>query len=72
MLVNFKVDDQIEFLSDKQTEKGPSSGKVVAVGNKDTVIIKHSDDPGELFTSSKLLVKSRTMKPGGIVHWTLE
>lgn len=48
--------DCAEFISDRQTEKGPSSGTITSVrGNE--VIIKHSDHPGEVFAKDKLRVK---------------
>jgi len=51
-----KIDDKVEFESDKQTEKGPSSGTVTKV-DKGKVIVEHSDHPGEEFAINKLEVK---------------
>lgn len=41
-----RAGDCAEFLSDRQTEKGPSSGTITDVTG-DHVTIRHSDDPGE-------------------------
>lgn len=44
------VGDKVEFRSDRQTEKGPSAGSVIAVDrDARTVTIRHSDHPGETF-----------------------
>jgi hypothetical protein len=52
-----KVGDMVEFDSDRQTEKGPSSGPVTKVADG-KVTVKHSDHPGETFTIAKVKVKS--------------
>ncbi len=52
-----RVGDVVEFCSDRQTEKGPSSGTVVA-RQGDFVMISHSDTPAEIFRVSKLHVKA--------------
>jgi hypothetical protein len=49
--------DIVEFLSDRQTEKGPSSGTVIAIDRDiDLCRIRHSDTI-ETFKMSKVLVK---------------
>lgn len=63
--------DWVEFASDWQTEKGPSSGKVVKVEG-DIVTIAHSDDPGEDFSISKLKVKARTQHYRGGTLWIFD
>lgn len=50
-----KVGDAVEFRTDRQTEKGPSSGSV-AERSGDLVSIKHGDHPGEIFKVSELNV----------------
>lgn len=45
-----RVGDKVEFHSDRQTEKGPSAGSVIAVDrDARTVTIRHFDHPGESF-----------------------
>ena len=45
-----RVGDKVEFHSDRQTEKGPSAGSIIAVDrDARTVVIRHSDHPGETF-----------------------
>lgn len=63
--------DVVEFESDRQTEKGPSAGKVVSVEG-DVVTISHSDDPGEEFSAKTLSVRwiGRTHK--GELMWSLD
>jgi hypothetical protein len=52
-----RVGDRVEFWSDRQTEKGPSSGSVVAVDRaRRTATIRHSDHPGEVFEWAKVRV----------------
>ena len=63
--------DWVEFASDWQTEKGPSSGKVVKVEG-DIVTIAHSDDLGEDFSISKLKVKARTQHYRGGTLWIFD
>lgn len=49
-----QIGDHVEFLSDRQTEKGPSGGRVVIVeGSK--VAIRHSDAV-EWFDARKIRV----------------
>ena len=52
------VGDRVEFLSDKQTEKGPSAGQVqyVTVGGGYNVMIQHSDCT-EWFNTYEVKVK---------------
>ena len=57
--------DCVEFISDKQTEKGPSSGTVTNV-TADNVTIQHSDHPGETFSKRKLRVKGEVRHRDGI------
>ena len=63
--MNFEpqVGDKVEFVSDRQTEKGPSSGLVVAVED-DQVAIRHSDTV-EWFRKGRINVRSfRTISKG--------
>ena len=50
-----KVGDAVEFLSDQQTQKGPSSGRVIEREGL-TVTVQHSDHPGEVFSVADLSV----------------
>ena len=60
-----RVGDCVEFLSDRQTEKGPSAGTVTKRdGNK--VVIKHSDHPGEEFDISTLRMRGELRHRDGI------
>jgi hypothetical protein len=55
-----RLGDIVEFLSDRQTEKGPSSGEVVAVDyKKNTCRIRHSDTE-EAFYCPTVRVRSYT------------
>ena len=49
------VNDVCEFITDIQTEKGPSSGRVTYADNE-FVVIAHSDHPGEPFRRDQLKV----------------
>jgi|GEM_PF-4020521 len=61
--------DYVEFLSDKQTEKGPSAGKIsISCGNR--ILVRHSDTTEE-FVVENLLVKKRTKHRKGGVLWIL-
>lgn len=52
-----RVGHRVEFLSDAQTEKGPSSGHVIAVSDDgETATIRHSDHPGEVFRCADVQV----------------
>lgn len=66
-----KEGDLVEFDSDRQTEKGPSSGKVVSVSNGN-VTIAHSDDPGEVFAISELTVEKVTVSASGETLWVFD
>lgn len=57
--------DCAEFLTDKQTEKGPSSGAITNVSG-DSVTIRHSDNPGEEFSKQALSVNRETRHHDGI------
>lgn len=65
--------DYVEFLSDRQTEKGPSSGQVTwtdyAAG---TCVIRHSDHPGETFRIKDVRSVRLSHRPGGAPLWILE
>lgn len=64
-----KVGDYIEFLSDRQTEKGPSIGFVkTIVGTR--VLIQHSDCSEE-FNYNQLIVKKKTTHHDGGTLWIL-
>ena len=53
------VGDTVEFLSDRQTEKGPSAGTVTALSpDGQRATIRHSDRPGEEFDLAKVKVAS--------------
>lgn len=66
-----KVGDAIEFLSDRQTEKGPSAGRVISRAG-DVVCIRHSDDPGEMFDASTLIVERLSTHRHGGQLWMLK
>lgn len=68
---NMAEGDHVDFGSDAQTEKGPSSGKVVKV-EKGFVTIAHSDDPGERFKAAKLKVRGIGRHRDGGVVWMLD
>ncbi len=59
--------DYVEFLSDRQTEKGPSTGRVVAISN-DRVTIRHSDCT-EDFKRCELILKKESDHRKGRVFW---
>lgn len=67
-----KRGDKVEFLSDLQTEKGPSSG-VVTTADWDAglVTIRHSDHPGELFDWAAIKVASFGTASDGSPLWQL-
>ena len=62
-----KVNDHVEFMSDLQTEKGPSAGTVIQVIQNiaKQVVIRHSDHPGETFIIEDLIIQKETMYKGG-------
>lgn len=57
-----EVGDVCEFESDRQTEKGPCSG-VCIEADESTVVIRHSDHPGESFERDSLIVNYACNKP---------
>ncbi|MCB1757519.1 MAG: hypothetical protein KDJ38_18500 [Gammaproteobacteria bacterium] len=63
------VNDICEFVSDKQAEKGPSSGRVTFVDD-DFIVIAHSDHPGQPFRKQDLIVNYGRNKPDW-VYWEL-
>jgi phage-related protein (TIGR01555 family) len=63
--------DKVEFDSDRQTEKGPSGGKVVKV-NGGKVVIAHSDDPGEEFEIAELSVNRLGRDKDGVLVWIMD
>jgi hypothetical protein len=64
-----KAGDYVEFLSDKQTEKGPSSGSIL-ISRGRLVVIEHSDCQEEFNTDNLLVHKKTTHHKGGIL-WQL-
>lgn len=59
------VGDRVEFASDMQTEKGPSSGHVISVSDdKSKAVIQHSDHPGEEFNCADVVVDNFTRNRG--------
>lgn len=66
------VGDKIEFLTDAQTEKGPSGGSVVKVNYREEwCLIRHSDHPGERFEFAKVIVARTTKAQDGRRLWQL-
>jgi uncharacterized protein YukJ len=71
----FKLGDLVEFLSDKQTEKGPSSGSIIEIdtdeksGTQISIVVKHSDCPKEVFHLSHLNVNRKVEREDGKVLW---
>lgn len=67
-----KVGDTVEFHSDRQTEKGPSGGSVIAVDREtQTAVIRHSDHPGETFKWGDVKVEYVHFKEPGKTFWLL-
>jgi hypothetical protein len=67
-----KVGDSVEFRSDRQTEKGPSSGSVIAVDRISRVAtIRHSDHPGETFMWKDVKVEYCRLRGPGDTFWML-
>jgi len=62
--------DFVEFQSDRQTDKGPATGKVL-VRDGGVVAIKFSDGI-EWFELSDILVLELVWKPDGVKLWLLE
>lgn len=67
---NMKVGDAVEFRSDSQTEKGPSTGRVTA-RDGDKVCIRHSDHLGELFHAPSINVEKLATHHKGGPLWIL-
>lgn len=68
-----RVGDRVEFHSDKQTEKGPSSGSVIAANRLNrTAVIRHSDHPGEVFHWAAVKVEYLNIRGLGDRFWMLE
>ena len=60
-----RAGDVVEFISDRQTEKGPSSGTII-VSTDVSVTISHSDHPGEEFSKEALHVKGEFRHKDGL------
>jgi len=61
--------DYVEFLSDRQTEKGPSTGKIKSsMGGK--LLIEHSDCVEEFTLAGIQIHKKTTHRKGGVL-WQL-
>ncbi len=68
-----RVGDRVEFRSDRQTEKGPSGGSVIAVDRAaQTAVIRHSDHPGETFRWRDVKVEYCRARGSGDTFWALE
>lgn len=68
-----RAGDTIEFRSDRQTEKGPSSGSVTSVDRQArTAVIRHSDHPGESFCWKDVKVAYCRLRGPGNTFWMLE
>jgi hypothetical protein len=66
------VGDRVEFLNDRLTEKGPSSGSVISVDrDSHTIIIRHSDHPGETFSWSEVRVRYFSIAHDGCPLWAV-
>jgi hypothetical protein len=65
-----KVGDLIEFLSDSQTDKGPSLGVVKAI-NGGKALINHSDT-FELFVIKDLLISKKITHNRVGTFWQLK
>lgn len=78
LIIEFMPDvgDVVEFDSDMQTEKGPSSGVCTAVDySADCCTVRHSDHPGETFIMSKVVVfkyKRHRNHPDRARYWLLK
>jgi hypothetical protein len=67
-----RVGDAVQFESDRQTEKGPSAGSVVALDKANGIVtIKHSDHPGETFQILAVRTVYRHRRPAD-TFWMLE
>ena len=65
-----KAGDYVEFMSDRQTEKGPSAG-VIKISRGNDLLIKHSDCTEE-FRADQLIVERETTHRKGGVLWMLK
>lgn len=68
---NIQPGDIVEFLSDLQTEKGPSSG-ACAANHGDVIIIDHSDVYGDRFKTGDLRIKYFKKHGDGKRYWGFE
>lgn len=67
-----RAGDRVEFQSDRQTEKGPSGGSVIAVDrDAQTAVIRHSDHPGETFKWGDVDVEYVRIKSPTDTFWML-
>jgi hypothetical protein len=67
-----RVGDKVEFHSDRQTEKGPSAGSIIAVDrDQKTATIRHSDHPGETFSWGDVKVEYFSIAHDGRPFWML-
>jgi hypothetical protein len=67
-----QVGDKVEFLSDRQTEKGPSAGTVRRANwQSGMVTIRHSDHPGEEFDWARVAIKKFALAKDGRPLWQL-
>lgn len=62
--------DYVEFMSDRQTEKGPSAGKI-KISRGDDLLIEHSDCTEE-FKASQLQVERKSEHRKGGTLWVLK
>lgn len=65
-----KAGDHVAFLSDKQTEKGPSSG-VITISCGKQILINHSDCSEE-FSVDSLVINKKTRHHKGGVLWMFD
>lgn len=61
-----KAGDYIEFLSDRQTDKGPSSG-IITISSGEKILLKHSDCTEEFDVGDLVIVKKTKHRNGGIL-----
>lgn len=67
-----RVGDRIEFLGDRLTEKGPSSGSITVVDrDARTFTARHSDHPGETFGWDDARVQYFTIAHDGFPFWAV-
>lgn len=60
----------IEFLSDQQTDKGPSSGTCVS-NDGETIVLSHSDTEHDEFRAEELRVERVGTTHDGRDYWAL-